>query len=193
MTTPLLKKLEIHFIKQSTFPVPHLVRFINKTVSPRFDDAKIVFKHDENDVVMSSREAHTYIFSVTVYHWNYTEIYTVAQICNALRQVLSAVKHLTFRTFQRETSGFWGSYYSNTEKNDIYRVQWRNIIRSFGNVRTLRVEEGLVEQLSRCLGLDDRELPLELLPELQELTYSRDNSDAFTSFINARQNAGRPV
>ena len=60
-------------------------------------------------------------------------------------------------------------------------------------MRTLRVEEGLVEQLSRCLRLDDGELPLELLPELQELTYSRDNSDAFTSFINARQNAGRPV
>jgi hypothetical protein len=43
--------------------------------------------------------------------------------------------------------------------------------------------------------LDDGELPLELLPELQELTYSGigDASDAFKSFVDARQNAGCPV
>jgi hypothetical protein len=43
--------------------------------------------------------------------------------------------------------------------------------------------------------LEVGELPLELLPELQELTYfgNRDTGGAFTSFIHARQNAGRPV
>jgi hypothetical protein len=48
---------------------------------------------------------------------------------------------------------------------------------------------------SRCLQLDDGKPPLELLPELQELTYSckGDTGDAFSSFISARQNAGRPV
>jgi hypothetical protein len=47
----------------------------------------------------------------------------------------------------------------------------------------------------RCLGLEDGELSLELLPELQELTYfgSGDTGDAFTPLIDARQNAGRPV
>ena len=62
-------------------------------------------------------------------------------------------------------------------------------------MKTLRIDNGLVEQLSRCLELEDGELPLELLPELQELTYSGSGNtgDAFTSFINARQNAGRPV
>ena len=36
---------------------------------------------------------------------------------------------------------------------------------------------------------------MELLPELQEFTYSGsdDIGDAFTSFIDARRNAGRPV
>ena len=35
---------------------------------------------------------------------------------------------------------------------------------------------------------------MELLPELQELIYSRsDDDDAFTPFIDARQNTGRPV
>ncbi|KAI0268569.1 hypothetical protein BGY98DRAFT_1101433 [Russula aff. rugulosa BPL654] len=36
---------------------------------------------------------------------------------------------------------------------------------------TLLVWDGLVEELSRCLRLEDGELPLDLLPELQELTY----------------------
>jgi hypothetical protein len=43
--------------------------------------------------------------------------------------------------------------------------------------------------------LDDEELPLEVLPELKELTYSGNSNtgDGFTSFIDACQNAGRPV
>ena len=62
-------------------------------------------------------------------------------------------------------------------------------------METLRVENGLVDALSCCLGLEDGELPLELLPELRELRYfgSRDTGDVFNSFIDARQNAGHPV
>jgi hypothetical protein len=84
---------------------------------------------------------------------------------------------------------------SSEEHNDVDRIEWRNLLRPFSNVKTLRVEDGLVEQLSRCLRLEDGELPLGLLPELQELRYSGsgDTDDAFTSFIDARKNAGRPV
>jgi hypothetical protein len=47
---------------------------------------------------------------------------------------------------------------------------------------------------SRCLRLENGELPLELLPELQELTYlgSGDEGDAFTSLIDFGQKADRP-
>ena len=47
-------------------------------------------------------------------------------------------------------------------------------------------------ELSRCLQLDDGEVSLEVLPELLELTYSGNGnaSDMFTSFVDARQNAG---
>jgi hypothetical protein len=84
---------------------------------------------------------------------------------------------------------------SSEEHNDIDRIEWRSLLRSFSNVKTFRVENGLVKELSRCLGLEDGELSLELLPGLQELTYSGggDTDDAFTPFIDARQNAGRPV
>jgi hypothetical protein len=73
-----------------------------------------------------------------------------------------------------------------------------DFLRPFGDVQTLQIDSignGFVEQLSRCLELDDGEPPLELLPELQELTYSGsvNYGDAFTSFVEAHQNAGRPM
>jgi hypothetical protein len=81
---------------------------------------------------------------------------------------------------------------SSEEDNDVDRIEWQKLLRSFGNVKTLHVEDGLIEQLSHCLRLEDGELSLELLPELQELTYSGggDAGDVFTSFIDSRQNAG---
>jgi hypothetical protein len=59
----------------------------------------------------------------------------------------------------------------------------------------LNIHHGLIGELSCCLRLDNGEHPLELLPELQELTYLGSGivSDAFTSFIDAHQNAGRSV
>jgi hypothetical protein len=84
---------------------------------------------------------------------------------------------------------------SSEDHNDVDRIEWRNFLRPFSNVKTLHIDNGLAEELARCLRLEDGELPLELLPELQELTYfgSRDSGDAFTSFMDARKYAGRPV
>ena len=98
-----------------------------------------------------------------------------------------AVEHLTL---EHEVHSL-----SSEEHNKGEPTEWRKILRSFRNVKTLRVATGLANELSRCLRLDDGELPLELLPELQELTYSGSGNigDAFTSFIDTRQNAGRPI
>ena len=83
----------------------------------------------------------------------------------------------------------------SSEDQEADLTEWRQLLGSFRNVKTVRVDEGLVEELSRCLELDDGELPLEVLPKLQELTYSGsgNSGDAFTSFINARQDASRPL
>jgi hypothetical protein len=84
---------------------------------------------------------------------------------------------------------------SSEDHNEGDLTEWRQLLGSFKNVKTVRVDEGLVEELSRCLELDDGELPLEVLAKLQELTYlgSGNSGDAFTSFINARQDASRPL
>jgi hypothetical protein len=43
-------------------------------------------------------------------------------------------------------------------------IQWRKLLRSFSNVKILRIDRRLVGELSRSLRPDDGELPLELLP-----------------------------
>ncbi|KAI0270364.1 hypothetical protein BGY98DRAFT_1100696 [Russula aff. rugulosa BPL654] len=113
------------------------------------------------------------------------QISSVAQIFNALRQIFSAVEHLTltYRVLDRSSEGH----------DEVERTEWRKLLRSFSNVKTLRVDSGLVIAISRCLRLDDGEHPLNVLPELEELIYyswSGNADDAFSSFVDARQMAG---
>jgi hypothetical protein len=78
--------------------------------------------------------------------------------------MFSSVEHLTL--------GHEEHRLSSEEHNEVDRTKWRKLLRSFSSVKTLWIAEGLVGELSCCLELEDGELPLELLPELQELTYS---------------------
>jgi hypothetical protein len=84
---------------------------------------------------------------------------------------------------------------SSEVHNEVDRIEWRKILRSFSNVKTLHVYDELDDEIARCLRLEDGELPLDLLSELNELKYYRnsDTDNEFASFINARQNAGRPI
>jgi hypothetical protein len=127
-------------------------------------------------------------FSINVDCWHLDwQVFSVAQIFNTLSQIFSAVEHLTLAyEIHNQSSG---------EHNEVDRTEWRKLLRSFSNVKTLDIKDGLVGELSRCLRLEDGEHPLELLPELQDFTYpaGSDADDAFTPFIVARQNAGRPV
>ena len=73
-------------------------------------------------------------------------------------------------------------------------THWRELLGSFDKVKTLRVEYGLVEQVSRALQPGEGESSTELLPELHELSYSaRGESRPFALFIGARKKAGRPL
>jgi hypothetical protein len=74
-------------------------------------------------------------------------------------------------------------------------MQWRNLLRSFGNVKKLLVCGDIATGLSRSLQIDDGESAMELLPELEGLSYyaSGERGDAFISFTDARRNVGHPV
>ena len=189
ITAPRLERLSIRFSNQLLFSVPHLRQFINTAENLRFGGAKFKFSIDMVHVgVYPREEAKMYALSMTVRcrHLN-RQVSSAAQISNSLSQIFSTVEHLAL---ENEVDSL-----SSEEHNEVDRTEWRKLLRSFSNIKTLRFDDGLAQGLSRCLRLDDGEHPLELLPELQELTYSGsgDAGDAFAPFIDARQNAGNTV
>jgi hypothetical protein len=115
------------------------------------------------------------------------QVVSAAQVFSELKTVFSAVEDLTLEYGDRRNiSSEWN--------RQADRTHWRELLGSFDKVKTLLVEDELVEQASRALQPSEGESPTELLPELQELSYSRKGpSSAFALFIDARQKAGLPV
>ena len=195
LTTPCLEKLEIDF-NQPTFSVPPLLQFMETTDNLRFDSAKLEFDFSKGRILVGMyfrEEAERYALSMFVYYWHLNwQVSFLAHIFDSLGQIFSTVEHLTF---EHKLPGW-----SRKKHIEVDRSEWRRLLRSFNNVKTLCVNGRLVKELSRCLRLADGEHPLELLPKLQELTYwgpilggGQDARDGFTSFADGRQNAGRPV
>jgi hypothetical protein len=190
ITTPRLEKLGIQFFNQLAFSVPRLVQFINTTENLRFDSSEVKFSGDEVHMRVYREEDETYAVSISVFcrHLD-LQVSLVNQFFNSRNQISRAVEHLTLEHEKHSRS--------SEEHNQVDRAEWHKLLMSFNHVKILRVDDGLVKELSRSLRPDDGlgELPPELLPELQELTYSGsdDTGDAFTPFIDARKSAGRPV
>jgi hypothetical protein len=194
ITASRLANFQVGYLKQLTFSVPQLLHFIGRTENLRFDRADLGFYSERVFASVNPRETNTIMpvsvdaFSIIVPCWHLDwQVSSMAQISNALSQIFSGVEHLTL---------VHGLHTRSSEEHvEVDHTEWRKLLRSFSNVKTLYIGDGLVMELSRCLRLDDGEHPLELLPELQELAYPGTNkaNDAFTSFIDARQNAGRPV
>jgi hypothetical protein len=189
ITASRLEDFQICYPKQLTFSVPQLLQFMGRIENLRFDRAEFQF-FNERVYVGVNPETNMPVdtFSIIVDCWHLDwQVSSVAQIFNALSQIFSTVEDLTLLHDVHSQS--------SEEHNEVDRTEWRKLLRSFSNVKTLNIDDGLVGELSRCLRLEDGEHPLELLPELQELTYpgSSDADGTFTPFINVRQNAGLPV
>ncbi|KAF8467922.1 hypothetical protein DFH94DRAFT_777384 [Russula ochroleuca] len=165
------------------------MQFINTAENLRFDRAEFTFSSGEVHVeVYPPKEAEIYTLQMSIccLHRDW-QVSSMAQIFNSHSQIFSTVEHLALE----QSVHSW----SAESRDEADRTEWRQLLELFTNVKTLRVNEGLVKQLSRSLRVDDGEHPLELLPLLQELThpFSREADDAFASFFDVRQNAGRPV
>ena len=189
ISAPRLVKLGLSFFNQLTFSIPRLLHFVDTTENLRFQSAKFEFSDENLDVeVYPHEEAEMYALSFTINccHLDW-QVSSAAQIFKELSPMFSAVEHLTFEHMEHSRS--------SEEHNEVDLTEWHKLLSSFRNVKTLRIAKGLVEELSRCLKFDDGELPLELLLELQELTYfgSGNSGDVFTSFSDARQDMGRPL
>ena len=189
ITAPRLEKLQIIFFNERTFSFPRLLQFMNTAENLRFKSAKIEFSDEEVDVEMyphKEAKMHALVIAVECCHLDW-QVSSAAQISSSLSSTFSAVEHLTL---EHEAH-----IRSSEEHNHADLAEWRELLGAYRNVKALRIGNGLVKELSRCLQMDDGELPLGVLPELQELTYfgSENTGDTFTSFVDARQNAGRPI
>ena len=193
ITAPHLDVFHIAFFIHPTFSASHLLQFMSTSENLRFKSSQLSF--DEEGVTITAYPleiAALSPFSLRILNGHLdTQVSSAAQILHVLSPVFSSVVDFTLK-YQRgspELSTEWQT------ENEAGLTQWRTILRSFHNVEILRVPSGLVEVLSRSLQLSDGESSTELFPCLKELIYaaSSKTGDAFTGFINARQNAGYPV
>ena len=188
--TPCPEKVEIRISDQDMYSTPRLLQFMIATENIKFETVK--FKFSMYQVFMAVYphvEAETCALSITVGCMGYYQhLFSMTQFSDSLNPIFSAVEHLILE----HEADCWLSEGLIPYEFDRH---WHKLLSFFSNVKTLRIDDGLVLGVSRCLKLHGGKLPLELLPELQELTYSGSSQigDAFTPFINARQSAGRPI
>ena len=192
---PLIEKFQIFLVNELTLSIPHLLQFMSDKENLKFGSAWLAFHEDGFSVWLYPYEgARMYSFYLEIggRHLDW-QVASAAQIFYALRTLVSTVVFLTLAYGRHHMSSEW--------HNEADRAEWHKILQSFCDVKTLVVRRGLIKAFSRSLLVYDEDPPAELLlPELNELLYSAGDGaadgwaeEALTPFINARQNAGRPV
>jgi hypothetical protein len=187
ITAPHLELVRIAFWEERSYSVPYLSQFIGTSHYLKLGSAKLSFNLGGATLsVYPHRSVKLSVFDMLVVGSPGHKVSNAAQILNALSPLFSSVVDLTLEYQDNRPSPELG--------NEAEPTDWRVLLRSFNNMRTLLVANGAVEKLSRSLQLDG-ESPNDLLPELKELAYSpsKDNVDVFNGFIDTRQNAGHPV
>ena len=188
MNAPLLEMLNISFFNQLSFSVPSLLQFVTTTENLRVSSVRFLFHHTSVTVMMypsvnALRNNLSIYFGCDHLDW---QVSSIAQIFHFLGPLSSAVADLTL--------DYRGNALSSEWHNQVDPIQWRKLLGSFMNVETLRVHDGLVGELSRCLVLDG-EPPSGILPELKTLVCpmgSHDNG-TFATFLGDREFAGLPI
>lgn len=117
------------------------------------------------------------------------QVASTAQIFDSLGTLFSVVEDLTLE-YARDSKSMSSEWHTEAD----LAHPWRVLLRSFGNVKALFVDDGPTGEMSRCLLSDDGS-PMDRLPELKELSYSTcdDVDSAFTAFADSRKKTGNPV
>jgi hypothetical protein len=169
--------------------LPNLSRVLATTAELRFRTEMNFHMHSVTIDMFNVRpQRNTSLFRVRAkgnqLDW---KIASASQLCSAIVPVFSATEELTFGYRAHERS-------SDTRRNDGC-LRWHNTLRQFTSVKTLKVANGLVEELPLDLRSDGDEHLLELLPRLQqiEIPVLDDVEYAFSAFIDSCRIAGHPV
>jgi len=189
MSAPLLETLSVHLFDPPNFVVPHLRNFMTTTEDLRFRSVKFLFSRS-----VVAMFAYPFV-GATLPTFNIDnacplldrQVSSVAQIFSALSPIFSTVVELTLD---------YEAYVplSSSWDNPTHRADWRKLLGSFRNVKTVRVHPNLVEVLASSLK-SYGESPLEVLPRLEELVCpkgSRSN-ETVAIFIREREVAGQSV
>jgi len=190
VTIPLLDRLQVLFFNQLTYSIPNLQQIISDAENLRLNNCTLSFGMEYLFVVVyPHKEAGLLLFTFQMNlggkHLDW-QVACAAQAFHMLRERFSELEDLTLEYRRHSISSEWN--------DEADRTQWRELLGSFNNLKTLCVDIELVGQLSRSLQPSDGESPTELLPELQELSYSGGSlDDAFMPFVDARRKAGCPV
>ena len=187
---PLLERLNITFFNQIHFALPHLSHFTSTTAGLILPIARIIFMHGAVSMIMDhpmqqQSGPSSFVICVTCKQFD-RQVDSAAQICSALRTTLSGVQQLSLEFEGQGLPAAW--------EDAVDSATWRELLRPFTGVKKLRICQTLAWELSCALqsGFDP-----ELLPSLDELDPELEKEDvrdnAFLSFIDARQAAGRTV
>jgi len=185
MSTPRLERLHVYFFNELTTSIPNLQQFISSAENLRFTSASLKFDRCGFDLQAYPRKGSgMYALSIVVYCVSHQwPLSSTTQILGVLGPLFSMVMLLSVES--------WPRY------NEADRVEFRGILRSFNNVKTLRVNAGLVRDISHALKVRDGESTMELLPELKVIcgakVYPGDLFGYFSALIDAREHAGHPV
>jgi len=196
MTTPRLEKLQTYLSNRVIMSVTNLQQFISNSGILRFTGASLTFGLRGFALeAYPCKGSRTYALSMSldsvIETW---PLSSTASILGVLSPVFSGVMHLSVGICDFNHRIYLGL----PIYNEADRTQWRDVLRAFNNVTTLRVEDGLIREISRSLNVRDGESTMDLLPELKELICGAnvdadDSFDTFAAFIEARQHAGHPV
>jgi hypothetical protein len=190
ITTPLLEKLQIIFLPDLTIPhttytLSCLLEYMRKADVLGFDSVKFSFNESGATAWVYPRgRARVYVFYLRVFIRPLgLQVSEMAEIFEDLRPAFSAVADLTI---DYKSHGSWSERASPR--------QWRDLLRTFNHVKTLRVHGLISENFPHSLLSDGEPLP-EILPDLQvlECPVGCDASDAFATFVDVRRAAGYPI
>jgi hypothetical protein len=154
--------------------------------TPRLETVTLTFLRDHSRVdACGNGEVTSYSLRMDLgsRHLDW-QVACTAQVLHMLRMAFSVVERLNLKYDRHSISSEWN--------NEADRTQWRELLRTFGNVKFLYIESGLTGQLSRSLQPGEGESPMDLLPKLQKFSYSalEPSDNTFASFIEAHQKAG---
>ena len=190
ITTPVLEKLDVYFLDHLTISLTNLKQFVSRASNWRFTSASFCINEAGDHLDLWSHEGtamNSLYIGVNCQGYN-EQVFLAAQMCGVLTPVFSAVEDLTLLY---EAPGLFLGLHNQPD-----RIRWREVLKSFNNIKTLRLPDGLLWGLSHALQVRDGESPMELLPELKELRCDSIEDDlpyTFDTFLEARENAGCPV